>query len=80
MFKVTEKSVPIEEAVQQVCMLIENELSDYLLLKKVILKEFYYEANLVRYLEMLDSLCDGHLMLYVENKRQSSDGPITLTE
>lgn len=79
-FKVLEKQIPLAEAVEQVCKRVENNLNDYNRLKEVILKEFDYDSNLVRYLDLLDSLSDGHNMLYISSSRHGSMGSITLTE
>lgn len=68
-FKVLEKKIPLDEAVRQVCELLASELSDYVLLKEVMLKEFDHDDNLVRYLDILDSLIDGHNVIYIESPR-----------
>lgn len=79
-FKVLEKKIPLSEAVEQVCKRVEDDLNDYNRLKEVILKEFDYDSNLVRYLDLLDSLTDGHNMLYINSSRHGTMGSITLTE
>lgn len=78
-FKVVEKKIPLDVATQQVCELLATELSDYVLLKGVILKEFDYDDNLIRYLDILDSIIDGHNVIYARSARHRSVGSISLT-
>lgn len=78
-FKVLQKNIPIGEAVQQICKLMETGLTDYNLLKEVIVQEFDYEENLVRYLEICDYILDGHNLMYAQSQRHRSVGSVTLT-
>lgn len=71
-FKVLSKGIPLKDAVQQVSQLVDAELSDYILLKQVVLQEFDHEDNLVRYLDMLDSFIDGFNMVYAESTSEST--------
>lgn len=78
-FMVLKKRIPLDVAVRQVCALLANELADYDLLKEAILNEFDYDDNLVKYLDILDSLIDGHNMLYLQSTRHHSTGSVSLT-
>jgi len=78
-FMVLEKKIPLPVAVAQVSELLSSELSDYVLLKQVILQEFDYDENLVKYLDILDSLIDGHNVIYAGSTRHLAVGSVTLT-
>jgi len=78
-FKVLSKGIPLEEAVQEICSLLASELTDYILMKRVILLEFNNDPNLCRYMDMLDSLIDGHNRIYQQSTRHHSAGCVTLT-
>lgn len=78
-FMVIEKKIPLDEAVRQVCEIIADELIDYDLLKRAILKEFDYDDNLNKYLDIIDSVIDGHNMLYIRGMRYRSGGSVSLT-
>lgn len=69
----------LEEAVAEICNLLKSELTDYILMKRVILLEFSNDPILVRYLDMLDSLIDGHNRIYQQSARHYSAGCVTLT-
>lgn len=78
-FMVLEKNIPLNVAVQRVCELLTNELRDYILLKDVILTEFDHDDNLIKYLDILDSMIDGHNVIYLESSRHLCVGSVTLT-
>lgn len=78
-FKVLQKNIPIEEAVQQICKLMETGLTDYVLLKRVIIQEFDHDDALIRYLEICDYILDGHNLMYAQSARHRSVGSVTLT-
>ncbi len=77
-FLVREKKTPLDVAVRRVCEVVEGEMIDYDLLKSAILKEFDNDDNLIKYLDILDSVIDGHYMLY-NGPRYRSRGLVTLT-
>lgn len=78
-FLVLKKKVPIDVAVRQTCEFLVKELDDYYLVKAVILKEFDYDENLIKYLDILDSLIDGHNVMYLRSKRHLTAGAVSLT-
>jgi len=78
-FKVLCKGMPLKLAVEEICGLMKSELQDYVLMKKVILREFNNDAELIKYIDILDSLIDGHNRIYAQSTRHHSVGCVTLT-
>lgn len=59
----------MEEAVQNVCKAMEKEISDYLLLKNVLLKQFSNNPSLIRWLEILEANMYGNWPMYICSTR-----------
>lgn len=78
-FKALQKQMPLDEAVKEVCDHLDLEMEDFFLLKQVVLKEFSNEPNLVKYVDILESLIDGHNRIYPESTRHRSAGCIQLS-
>jgi len=78
-FKVLQKQIPIQQAVSEVCTLIENELEDYLMLRDAMLYEFSHHPILVKYVDILEAMIDGHNKIYLHSQRHLSAGKVRLT-
>jgi len=71
-FKVLQKGIPLQVAVREVCEFMKTELIDYMLLRDVIVMKFPYEPSLVKYIDILESMMDGHQRVYAQSDRHLS--------
>jgi len=78
-FKVLHRGIPIQEAVAQVCESVKSQLTDFLLLRDSILYEFSHDPDLVQYIDLLETMMDGHNRIYPESNRHLSAGKVTLS-
>jgi len=78
-FKVLQKGIPLQVAVREVCDFMKTELMDYMLLRDVILRKFSWEPSLVKYIDILESMMDGHNRVYAHSERHLSVGKVEVT-
>jgi len=65
--------------VAETCEFLGSELADFLLVRDAILLEFDYDKDLLAYIDVIETVIDGHNEIYGDSKRHMACGQVKVT-